>query len=93
MKDRGDPLDRVDGRAKVTGTARYAAEVPVARAGERTYRGRWNPGRLSETVLARLVLRSGADAVESTHAAVHFHEILEQATPSRRTASWPWSGR
>jgi xanthine dehydrogenase YagR molybdenum-binding subunit len=30
MKLRGDPIDRVDGRAKVTGTARYAADVPVA---------------------------------------------------------------
>jgi xanthine dehydrogenase YagR molybdenum-binding subunit len=26
----GKPVDRVDGRAKVTGTAKYAAEVPVA---------------------------------------------------------------
>jgi len=26
----GDPLDRVDGRAKVTGRARYAAEMPLA---------------------------------------------------------------
>jgi xanthine dehydrogenase YagR molybdenum-binding subunit len=32
MKDRGDPIDRVDARAKVTGAAKYAAEVPVARA-------------------------------------------------------------
>lgn len=31
MKDIGDPIDRVDGRAKVTGAARYAADVPVAR--------------------------------------------------------------
>jgi xanthine dehydrogenase YagR molybdenum-binding subunit len=26
----GTPVDRVDGHAKVTGTATYAAEVPVA---------------------------------------------------------------
>jgi xanthine dehydrogenase YagR molybdenum-binding subunit len=32
MKDRGDPVDRVDGRLKVTGGAPYAAEVDVARA-------------------------------------------------------------
>jgi xanthine dehydrogenase YagR molybdenum-binding subunit len=31
MKDRGDPVNRVDGRMKVTGGARYAAEVEVAR--------------------------------------------------------------
>jgi xanthine dehydrogenase YagR molybdenum-binding subunit len=31
MKDRGDPVDRVDGRMKVTGAALYAAEIDVAR--------------------------------------------------------------
>ncbi|HEX4460151.1 MAG TPA: xanthine dehydrogenase family protein molybdopterin-binding subunit, partial [Polyangia bacterium] len=31
MKDRGDPIDRVDGKLKVTGGAQYAVEVPVAR--------------------------------------------------------------
>ncbi|MBD5634022.1 MAG: xanthine dehydrogenase family protein molybdopterin-binding subunit, partial [Candidatus Eremiobacteraeota bacterium] len=30
MKLVGDPLTRVDGRQKVTGTARYAAETPLA---------------------------------------------------------------
>jgi xanthine dehydrogenase YagR molybdenum-binding subunit len=30
VKDRGDPIDRVDGRLKVTGAAPYAAEVEVA---------------------------------------------------------------
>jgi xanthine dehydrogenase YagR molybdenum-binding subunit len=32
MKDRGDPLDRVDGRLKVTGAAPYTAEVEVSGA-------------------------------------------------------------
>jgi xanthine dehydrogenase YagR molybdenum-binding subunit len=31
MKDRGDPINRLDGRLKVTGAAPYAAEVQVAR--------------------------------------------------------------
>jgi xanthine dehydrogenase YagR molybdenum-binding subunit len=30
MKDRGDPIDRVDGRLKVMGRAAYAAEVEVS---------------------------------------------------------------
>ena len=31
MKDRGEPVDRVDGKLKVTGGARYAVEIPAAR--------------------------------------------------------------
>ena len=30
MKDRGEPVDRVDGKLKVTGGARYAVEIPAA---------------------------------------------------------------
>jgi xanthine dehydrogenase YagR molybdenum-binding subunit len=31
VKDRGEPIDRVDGKLKVTGGAQYAVEVPVNR--------------------------------------------------------------
>src|SRR5262249_34143979 len=60
------------GRLLLTTGGRKLAEVLVERSGEWTYRGRWNPGDPEETVLARLVLGSGADAVESTSAAIHF---------------------
>jgi xanthine dehydrogenase YagR molybdenum-binding subunit len=51
----GRPLDRIDGRAKVTGAARYAAEIPVPRlchaviVGATTGRGRL---RIIDTVAA-----------------------------------------
>src|SRR5262245_39694332 len=47
----------------------------------------WDPGDPEETVLARLVLGSGADVVESTSAAVHFCTLLARAAPSRRAAA------
>src|SRR5262249_41911706 len=74
------------GRIRLTAGDRTLSEVPVERTAERTYRGKWTPGALSETVLARLIFGSGARAVESTPAAVHFHALLAYAIPSRRTA-------
>jgi hypothetical protein len=63
------------------------AQVDVERMAKCTYRGKWNPGSVAETVLARLVFGLGANAIESTPAAVHFRaQLLAHAAPSRRAA-------
>jgi hypothetical protein len=76
--------DEQSGRIVLTSIGEVIAEVPASRVAERIFHGRWNPGKLTATVVARLVLGTGRHEIKSTAAAVHFHAILEYAVPSRR---------
>lgn len=83
----GEPLDRVDGPAKVTGQARYAAEFPAART---TY-----------AVIVQSTIASGTLADVETTAAERLPGVLAVMTPANaprlpqqgQSAASPPSGR
>src|SRR5258708_34832692 len=63
----GAPLDRVDGRLKVTGAARYAAEFPVANA--------------AHAVIITSSIAKGTVTSIDTAAALRTHGVLSVLTP------------
>jgi hypothetical protein len=73
------------GRLMFWGAGRPLGEVEAIRQAEKTFTAKPRLPHAGGTVICRLTIGNGADAVTSTPAAVHFLGEIAESTPSRRS--------